>query len=280
MESKAAGTPPTLVVPPQIAMLDGYLLASQNAPRHVNPKSTLLDDFLMIKTDEEVVRYARKWGPLGYCREHGLPNCRRSSKAVCWPEEVRSPSAPIRSERAWREPLAFWHGTISCVNAMRRIGENIRVGKAGLESDWARIMVPEDHSGEPTDALKRRVFAATGVDHFGQPWKGTRSARFRFSFIMQSWLDLGDIRPFFRWENDRWVIRTVPGAGLWPLFGHLVHYLAMSIAGGAQAVFCSFCGREYFPQRRPSAGQRNCCGHQDCKRDYWRENKRVKSAGA
>jgi hypothetical protein len=245
----------------------------------VNPKPTLIDDFLMIKTDGEVLSYAQKWGPLGYCREHGLPNCRLSTKGLCWPEEVKNTSASIRSELAWREPLAFWHGTIARANAMRRIGESIRVGKAGLESDWVRIIVPEDRSAVHRSAIGKKIFEATGVDHIGQPWKRPLSARLRFGFIVQSWLDLGNIRPFFHYERDRWVIRTVPGAGLFPLFGHLALYLAISIAGGTQSVFCSFCGREYFPQRRPSPGQRNCCGAPDCKRDYWRENKRIKSTG-
>lgn len=141
-------------------------------------------------------------------------------------------------------------------------------------------MISEDRGAEERSALLSKIMAETGTDHLGQPWKSIRSAQQRFSWIMQKWLDSGNVRPSFEWDRDRWAIRSSIPMRVWPLFGHLALYLAVAIAGGMESVICSFCGREYFPQRRPTSGQRNCCGDDTCKRDYWREHKRVKSARA
>jgi hypothetical protein len=161
---------------------------------------------------------------------------------------------------------------------MRRIGESIQQGGNGLQSDWVEIIIPEDRSAERRSRLVARIMEETGSDYLGQPWKSVRSAKLKFSSIMQDWLDLGNIRPRFIWHKDRWAIRNSVPITMWPLFGHLALKLATAVAGGMQSAFCCFCGVEYFPERLPSPGQRNCCGDAPCKRAYWSENKRLKAA--
>jgi len=267
-------------VPFWLRIEDGYLVSDQTAPKYATPKPTLLEDFLQIRTDQAILEFARKWGTLGICKEHGIPGCGEQlpGRGPCWPEQVRPYQGSEVKGSVWREPLRVWHRIVVHANAMRAIGESIQNGGAGSKLDWERIIIPEDRSVEHRDALLSKIMAETGTDHLGQPWKSARSARLRFSGIMESWLDLGNIRPCFDWERDRWAIRSSIGAGLWPLFGHLALNLAVAVAGGMQSEICSFCGREYFPQRRPTRGQRNCCGDESCKRDYWRQNKRIKAA--
>ena len=278
MEKGIARMAATLSVPFWLGIEDGYLVSDQTAPTHAIPKPTMLEDFLMIKTDQEILKFARKWGTLGICKLHGNPGCgkRLLDGQVCGPEQV----GLVGKGLVWREPLWDWHIAIARANALRRIGESIQSGGAGSKSDWESLIIPVDHSAERVNRELARILAERGADHLGQPWKSARSAKRKFSWIMQGWLDLGNVRPSFIWDRDRWAIKSSIPMRVWPLFGHLALYLAVAIAGGTQAVNCSFCGREYFPRRRPTPGQRNCCGDKPCKQDYWREHKRGRAVRA
>src|SRR5439155_23637592 len=141
----------------------------------------------------------------GICKKHGSPGCgeRLSGGQSCWPEQVCPYSGPVGKGSVWREPLWAWHSFVAHANAMRRIGESIQSRGAGSKPDWEMIIIPEDRSAEHPSALLSKIMAATGTDHLGQPWKSARSAKLEFSWIMQSWLDLGNVRPHFIWDRDR-----------------------------------------------------------------------------
>jgi len=240
----------------------------------------MLEDFLLINTDQAILDFARKFGTLGMCKEHATPGCnqRLPDGQFCWPEPVWHYPGRVAKGYLWREPLWAWHRAVKRANVLRRIGASIQSGGAGSKADWEIIIIPEDRGAENSSVLLPQIMAGSGADHRGQPWRSVRSAQERFSWIMQTWLDLGNVHPSFDWDQDRWAIRSSIPKGPWPLFGHLALYLAVAIAGGMESAICSFCGREYFPQRRPTSGQRNCCGYDPCKRDYWREHKRIKAA--
>jgi hypothetical protein len=279
MDNRKIRNGDSLPVPYALGIEDGYLVSDQTAPTYARVRPTMLDDFLMIRTDDDILNFARKFGTLGLCKEHATPGCNERLRGgeLCWPEQVRSYSGPLSKGPVWREPLWAWHRVVARANVLRRIGARIQSGAAGSKSDWEIIIIPEDRSAEKRSGLLSKIMSDTGVDHLGQPWRSARSAQHRFSWIMQSWLALGNVRPSFDWDRDRWAIRSSVPSRAWPLFGYLALHLAVAIAGGMQSAICSFCAREYFPLRRPTSGQRNCCGDASCKRDYWRENKRIKA---
>src|SRR5260370_5631517 len=80
----------TLRVPFSLGIEDDYLVSDQTAPTYATPKPTLLEDFLQIRTDQAILEFARKWGTLGICKEHGTPGCGEQSPEgrPCWPEQV------------------------------------------------------------------------------------------------------------------------------------------------------------------------------------------------
>ncbi len=253
-------------------MLDDFLDLGAGAEARSQQRLTTIADAQVRRTlektagakmdafvdDAKILEFARRWGVLGICQRHERPGC---SLSDCFPEQL--------DNFTWREPFSLWHGIILRALAMQRIGESINQGEPGSKSDWKQLII-EDRS-EPSVFMRD-----TGTQHWGQPWRSKRSARQRLSQIMSGWLYVGNISARFGWEADHWAIYSVPGTGLWPLFGYLALYLALAVAGGRQAAFCYFCGKQYFPNRRPSPGQQNCCGDPDCKRSYWRENKRHK----
>jgi hypothetical protein len=275
---------PLLVSPWMI--LDGdYLVSAEVAPKWAEARPTLLDDFLEIRSDQDILTFARKWGTLGICQEHRVPGCRESSLSgrPCWPEQLSEHGYDIRTS-VWREPTSVWHSVVAKGNIMRRLGDRILSGGAGTKSDWEGVVGPLElasqfatsvHTAKSNPAYTK-MLEKSGCGHPGQPWNSVKQAKGMFSIVMQSWLDQGDVRPFFVWERDRWAIRSSVPVGVFPLFGTLALYLAVAVAGGIESAICSFCGREYFPQRRPTSGKCNCCGDEPCKRAYWRESKRLK----
>jgi len=280
MERRKAPAEPFLPVPSSLEIEDGYLVWDERAPEYSAPRPMMLEDFLLIKTDQAILDFARKFGTMGMCEEHVCPGCNEPLPGgqFCRPTQAYLRGGLVAKEYVWREPLWAWQRLVNHANAMRRIGTSIQSGGNGTKFDWEIIIIPEDRSIEQHSRQTAKIITDAGMDHIGQPWKSARSAQQRFSWIMQKWLDVGNVRPSFEWGDNRWAIRSCVPTRVWPLFGHLALYLAVAITGGMESAICTFCGREYFPQRRPSSGQRNCCGADDCKRNYWREHKRARSS--
>jgi len=198
--------------------------------------------------DSDILDFARRWGVMGFCPQHERPGCACSS------------IEKLPNGFEFRERLDLWRVKILEALAMRRIGESLSSGGTGAKRDWKLLIFEERNTR----------------DNWGQPWRNETSARRQFSTLMNRWLYVGDLRPRFGWHENHWAISATVGGGLWPLFGHLALYLALAVAGGTQSSFCYFCGRQYFPQRRPTPGQKNSCGDPECTKAYWRESKRPK----
>src|SRR5947199_4643933 len=128
METRKLRNGTSLPVPFSLGIEDGYLVYDQTVPTYAIAKPTMLEDFLVMKTDQEVLDFARKWGTLGICKKHGSPGCgeRLSGGQSCWPEQVCPYSGPVGKGSVWREPLWAWHSFVAHANAMRRIGESIQ----------------------------------------------------------------------------------------------------------------------------------------------------------
>src|ERR1019366_9264588 len=285
METQRRLSANPLLVSPRMILDDGHLVSAEAAPKYVVPRPTILDDFLDIQEIHKNLTFARNWGTLGICREHHVPGCRQSSPSgrPCWPELLSEHPYDIKTS-VWREPTSVWHSVVAKGKIMRRLGDRILSGSAGSKADWEEISNPlelaaqfasSEHNAKAIPGYAK-ILERIGCEQPGRPWKSVRQAKGMFSIVMQSWLDQGDVRPVFIWDRDRWAIRSSVPVGLFPLFGTLALNLAVAVAGGIESAICSFCGREYFPLRRPTSGKCNCCGDEPCKRTYWRENKRLK----
>lgn len=197
---------------------------------------------------EEILHFARRWGVLRIC-EHGCPSTHNPPptyrpKDRYWCEPLRVPRG------RYYEPIVYWHFYSRQALAMLRIAANLHMGKLSRPEDWDAIYAP--HSDGKGNGHGRDI----GLD------------RHVLNFMVNHWLELGNVRPTFDWDADG----TLVSLDL-ELFGTLAIQLLMTVSRSRGLGLCSSCGLPFIPgKRRPQAGKRNYC--QGCrKRGAWRDAK-------
>jgi hypothetical protein len=166
----AGGTPGAVAVPPlpQFASLSHWLIPStielfdaspdnldlawSNAPPHpsVEASPALLDGFLRLEsgTNEAILVYAQRWGPLWLCDAHDLPfrhdpECRtfreyepvsdQEMERVSQPEE----QGKFHFATGWfQESLDGWRALSTQMRATLRIARRVHDGLAADDRDW------------------------------------------------------------------------------------------------------------------------------------------------
>src|SRR6266567_3425009 len=166
----ARGTPGTMAAqpPPQFGSLSHWLIPStiklfrappdqldlfySNAPPHLGVEAgpALLDAFLRLEsaTDEAILAYAQRWGPLWLCEAHDLPfrhdpECRtfRDFEAVS-EEELQRASQPEEQGKfhfataRFQESLGGWRALTTQMRATLRIARRVHDGLAADDRDW------------------------------------------------------------------------------------------------------------------------------------------------
>jgi hypothetical protein len=246
----------------------GFLLTDTTMPRQKKAVPVVFKRFTDLNADDDkaILGFARSWGAMGICAQHGLPHSHSlipfgSSLGLkgCFPRRIEKDGTDF-----YIEPLSFWRRTIREFAALQRIGADVNSGGVGHRADWEALENMATHQGP-------------------KPWSRPSDARSLLGVHVQDWLYIGGIRPRFCWseEHKRMVLRhAAPTGGFWPLFSWLTLRLSIEITG-RNVVVCPYCSTEYFPERRPSPGQRHCCTTADCikKRntDYKREQREGKT---
>ena len=255
-----------LAIPGKVE-LDGERLWWAASPEsHVRrPGPRVLLDFLALAdgSGEHVRAYARKWGVLGICNEHGLPFSHRwqqpkdvmtataeAAGIALWSfgEDPNSPgpSAPrcrllgshghesMPNADAW-EPLAAWRHFAGEARALLEVTDRLKDGKRSDLSVWQQIAELR---------YTQKVPRAT-------------DARICISRAVNRWLAWGDVRPSLTWPvGHKAVTVTLVGSAL---FSVLAMQLAYAIIGRGGFAFCSGCGMPYETPRRPRISQRRYC---------------------
>jgi hypothetical protein len=201
---------------------------------------------------DEILRFARKWGVLGIC-EHSFPathNPPRMAKSKSHPA-----CTPLRlnADNYW-EPLQSWRDYSRQARGILRIAARLHQDKLGLKEDW--------------EAVYGEDYTVSGM----APEAELIWQRLRLSFLVNDWLELGDVRPKFMWAGG--------GIGVsyyLTLFGVLASQLAFVISRDKGVGLCASCGEPYIPGRRlPKRNQRNYCRGPRCgKRGANRNAKRA-----
>jgi hypothetical protein len=244
-------------------VLDPWSDAETRA-RIVNPGPKLLDEFIGLSHsgNDEVVRFAMKWGVLGIC-EHGLPHTHSQNvhdfldkQSYCELRLLPSPDAFVR--RGW-EPLASWMYYSKQAQMMLRTAAWLHQGKVVEDCEAARSL------GLPS--LKERPFR-----------ERARAQMNRLKSEVNHWLLIGAVRPIlcvddkmtFRIElgtkadswNNQDAKTLLPYSGEWQgttLFGALGVQLMMAISRSEGLAFCSGCQRSYSPSRKINTARHNYC---------------------
>jgi hypothetical protein len=223
---------------PHVVELDGYLLLADTTKvsyRLATPE--VFNSFVELDytDEEEILKFAKKWGTFGLCAKHQVPaGIHRTSDDPDAPYQNCEPRIRTRKGRDYfAERIAPWQGLIQEAGYLRRLGASVAEGRAGTTEEL-RIL----------------------------------------SQAVQKWLDEGRVRPSFNWNRGRhaFSLRHCP-SGQWQLFGWLALRLAVEVAGGKWVV-CPFCRNVYFPRRMPTPGKGHHCSAEMCRRAYFTAYKR------
>jgi len=253
-----------LLIPRSVELLGGeFLRYDSGLPIQKAAPPKVFNDFadhLDPNDNKAILKFAKSWGVMGVCEEHGLPVSHALIPGgstlglkACWPSRVKGTEYLV-------EPLDFWRRIITKTSAIRRVAADIASGGKGNKEHWHQI----------------ESYVVAGQE----PWKSRSAAINMLSTAIQDWIYIGGVRPRFFWnETDaRWkLVHAAPGGALWPLFSWLAIQLAIEVGGGrGVVVVCPYCKDVYFPERLPTPGKRHSCKNAPCRQAYFRDYRRSK----
>jgi hypothetical protein len=247
------------LIPASLRLESGRLIyergSERRAAKRVNESTEMLEDFLRLSggTDEEIFRYARRWGILGLCA-HNLPASHRSLIDLSWASN---------REKDGEAPSPFLEAIPkgqTLHQPDRDIGEFCL--PATIDGEWAESLDAWRWYARTTRRLLEKAAAL-------QKRRRRRAAE-------HEW------REIVRWLNDwMWLAPTRvhgvatkrgPTVRLRPLYS----LPALSAVLAAQALFaasrsrglstCSNCGDLHTPSVRIPENKRTYCAKAKCKR--------------
>jgi hypothetical protein len=243
-------TPDYILVPGVVSFSAGRLRYERSRGQRKSPTPRILDGFLRLAdaTDEQITKFAKRWGPLYLC-EHGLP----ASHNPEYDEHTFFPTPRCEPEdftgRAGSESLDAWRVLSRKANAIVHLAQALGAAKRGASKDWQTLIpsLRDDASYEPpAPALLLALLANRWV----------RDAQIHLLVKIRQGV------PVLRYGSD-----DIFGYGA--LFGALGIQLLLRITGPQAEVPCSACGAPYKPSRRPAASKANYCpkcGHPEAVR--------------
>jgi hypothetical protein len=216
--------------------------------------SQILEKFITLSTasDEAILAYAKKWGVLGLCEEHGLPYTHNQpsldGRGGCFWHSADE------SGRFFMEPLDEWRRYSRAAHALIQIAAAIALGKPGPEEAWL-IFFPQFNGSLQLTGSPEKV---------AKPW--LIDSRFHFQRLIDGWIKAGDVGPHFHWNKNtkQWQI-DLTGRGCPNLFGLLSIQLMLAVAQKDGFAICSACHKSYIPEKQPPANRRRYC--QNCRKN-------------
>lgn len=233
--------------------------------REVHPDWEMLSDFVRLNRwlPRRILPYIRNRGVLGIC-EHNLPASHSLSSLYMFEGEAAVRCNPSGWPNQCWEPLETWRQLSRLMQALWRIGYNLRENVLGQPEDWRIVF-----SGNPNVVvlLNQTTIPVKnwkiGQEYVEPVWE--REVNIEWQIIENA------IRVFFSWggvgisfrktEGQSSVVLDSPG-----LFGALAIELMYSLFSEHRLETCSACGRIYFPIRAPRPGEESYCSDPECKK--------------
>jgi hypothetical protein len=231
-----------------IRLEDGCLFWEPTWPNHgsrrITPTVETFVQFLKLAesdSDRVVLRYARRWGVLNLCKNHGEPVTHQHPPCIPF----------VRPYVNAGEPITEWRRLSRIAGAIMRTSAKVYEGQTGDSDDWETLKTDRSFGWQMENPFRSKLeLHKAGVVG-----------------AVNRWLELGNVRPTLRWNSpDPSLILAGRGgdAGLFAALG--VQLLENS--GSYVIVACTGC-RRFFDaspnqqdegrKRRPKTGQGRYC---------------------
>lgn len=218
----------------------------------------MLEEFIGLADgpNTRVLAFAKRWGPLQICAEHGIPLSHAEGFRY-YP--CLAPTVEERPEWRW-ESLAAGRRYAGVARGCLEVAAKLRNGETGDAEDWQRIDallkpgVPEHSQLGPINSpFPERIMSPEETKDPNWVVKRQRNALTRRAMY---WLtELAHVGLRLSWD-ERAGGPTIKLAGeRSDLFGALGLQLLSAMSGSGGFVTCSGCGAPYAPRRQPIAGR-------------------------
>jgi len=229
-------------VPKTINLRDGRLYWQPVMElRTVKPTGETFNEFLDLgeAPEGEILRFAKRWGILMLCREHGDPmSDPYHRRCHSWEDE------PVSEYRRWSK----------IAGATLRIWENLNENKIADTRDWNILLDERFFVGE-IDARQNLKWEKEPdkVKKESKKQAEILAEKLIMIFVLNRWLERGDVRPALTYHSNPILSLKTPS-----LFGALSVSL-LEAAGNHTIAGCSACHKFYAPSRKPQAGRDRYC---------------------
>ena len=258
-------------VPNDVRLEGDRLLWDDTFSHEIAPGIGMLPQFVELYTEpaEKILAYAKKWGVLGLCANHGLPLSHNRvpfgsqfGMEACWPKQ--------EGTLLW-EPISSWREFSRCFKTVWSLSQQMNRGLAGNIEDWLVLRRWEPRASDASWIVRdpqdvNRTLALGDSQRY-------------LSSVVNLWLLLGGVRPTCSWSETTNQWELLMSAGWPPLFGQLTMKLMVAVADKEGFATCSNCRNWYIPTKRPSPNRRNYCQRDECKQAAWRDSKRDRRRG-
>jgi len=239
--------------------LDGDRLRWRVKPGTVVPPTgELLAAFVRLSegSDGTILRFAKRWGPLGLC-VHGFP---AGHPASYWPTRAAeahpcphnqtvvdvhqcTPRGTHEDEQ-W-EPLSEWRAWAARAKAILECVARLQEDRVPSESAQRLAFdIAPDYEALPPTRTASQVKVALAT------------AKSELTYYLNAWLRAASVRPFVE-SAPR--ITVTWGSSANPVFGALAIQLMLVATGAWGLAVCNGCGDTYMPSRQPKPHTRHYC---------------------
>ena len=253
-------------------------------------------------SDEDIVAFANKNGPLFLCREHGLPMTHISQRSLRFlPDEAEAfasdHSVAVAMNRlAVTEPIDRWRTLIRQAKAIADVAAHAWLNELAPTETWLPLYpleapaeyLRQDHlidwlanQPRPTNALLPAHPAALFRKAFGELTSRQRDndnqrllgeQRRSLALAVQTLLDWSDVGVHFTWGLPELGSDSASASqirvGANSLFGTLALQIAEAVGRVKPVAICASCGKIIFRLRSVPAGRQAWCNDNDaCRKD-------------
>lgn len=229
------------------------------------PPDRLVYDFagLTIRTDEQLLRFAGKYGPLHLCKHgYALGHRQGDFNTRCYEldtgYEDLAPGQCFRLKWLARESIEAWRRYIRRAAGILTVTDRLHGDKRANQDEWSWLL----------DGTKEGLLASNPliVALAAQPHRTLRDQRKTLAFAVNHWLDECGVGISIAWPQSGLDFRLGPsnpfGLGHSSLLTAIGVQLLYAVLRQARMFWCSDCGGPYPPKRWPRDGENHFC--EDC----------------